>query len=719
MMLPISQFKDEFTRPYHTKSGCYSDTIYTFDIETTSMFYINGKWQKFDPSIKNYSKILKTACPYIGMFSVNDRVYEFRNMYSDFKKILETISNPNITKTVWVHNLGYEFAFYEHVFAQYTIVDMVAREPRVPISFKIQELNIIFRCSLRLVEMSLEKAAKEFTNVHKAVGDLNYELLRSPKSVLSDTEKYYCEMDCRCLTALVRYFLKDYKHIKAIPLTQTGIMRKAYAKIVPAKHNQYIIDQLPKNAHIYRMINAALWGGITHGNIIHINQLVKNVTSYDIASSYPYVMCAFKYPSEAFYKIPVDDLKKYPDDDYAKLISVTFYQIESKLYNHYIPFNKCDSVRLGYYGAVDNGRLIKADMIHLTCTEIDYQIIKACYDVGFEEIDEVYISEKKYLPKYFIEFILDLYGDKTKLKGIQEKKQFYNRRKQILNSCFGACCTNVVKSSVTFDEHGWHTGDFTDEMINDTLQKKREAKNNLFAFHVGAWVTAYARFRLWSPLLQDSDGEFDSDLVYYDTDSLKMVHGEKYAGLFSKLNDESQERLKQMCLYYNIDYERCAPIDLKGHAHPLGEWENETSDDDGGLFTQFKTLGAKRYCYRQNRKLHLVVAGVGKPGVKALKNNINNFNNKMVFDYEYAGKLIHSYTRYPETLFEPNTFTDYQGNEYYNNWKCGVVLFPTTYSMSTTDMFNVVMHAYETQRLIIPDFVQAQKSIQEKKFEVI
>ena len=33
-------------RGKHSKP--YSDTIYTFDIETTSLFYINDKWQTFD-----------------------------------------------------------------------------------------------------------------------------------------------------------------------------------------------------------------------------------------------------------------------------------------------------------------------------------------------------------------------------------------------------------------------------------------------------------------------------------------------------------------------------------------------------------------------------------------------------------------------------------------------------------------------------------------------
>ena len=74
MMYEIEKIKDIPGRPYHTKSGCYSDIIYTFDIESTSMFCINGVWQKFDPTIEDYTDIPKMCCPYIGMFSVNDTV---------------------------------------------------------------------------------------------------------------------------------------------------------------------------------------------------------------------------------------------------------------------------------------------------------------------------------------------------------------------------------------------------------------------------------------------------------------------------------------------------------------------------------------------------------------------------------------------------------------------------------------------------------------------
>ena len=705
MMYEISEIKDEPSRPYHTKSGCYSDNIYTFDIESTSMFYINGEWQKFDYSIEDYSNIPKMCCPYIGMFSINDKVYYFRNMFTGFVTALRTISNPLITKTVWVHNLAFDHVFYEHILDQWTITDVVARDIRHPISFKIQELNIVFRCSLRLVEMSLEKAAKQFTDVEKASGDLDYTLLRSPKTELTELEMYYCEMDCVCLYKLIQHFKKEYKHIKSIPLTQTGIMRRAYAKIVPPWHNQFIIDQLP-DLKTYKLQRAALWGGITHGNILYVSKYLKNATSYDIASSYPFAMCAYKYPSEKFQKIDgytewKDIIKDYPVDEYAILSTITYYNIEATTYNHYIPYNKCFAPMLGEQGCVDNGRLVKADRITLTSTEIDKEIIDQTYIHGYEEIEEVYVSKKKYLPKYYIEFLLDLYCDKTKLKNVAGMEHIYNRQKQILNSSFGANIQNPVTSEIIWNNGGLAIGNYNedgtkktdDEIILETLEKKKKAKNNLFCFHYGVYITAYARKRLFSPIINNSD--FDKDVIYYDTDSLKFLNGDKYKSMFEDINKQAANDLKTMCKHYHIDYNKCNPIDPDGIHHPLGAFEYE------GTMEEFCTLGAKRYCYRQNGKLKLVVAGVGKAGITALNDNIKNFNKDTFFDYEHSGKLMHSYI---EKNPIEHWFTDYQGNKYYNTWKSGIVLEPTTYSMKRGYQFiEFLVNAYNNQQCKVPD----------------
>ena len=219
MIYPISEFEDVKAKSiYKDKVGNkHSDVIYTFDIETTSMFFINGKWQKFDYSIPQksdkkkgiigYDQIKKAGVCYHCQFSVNDKVYYFRNI-ADFEYVLKKISNPFLKKYIFIHNLSFEFQWLVPILKKYTIVDMIAREIRKPISFTIKELNIEFRCSYMLTNLSLENSAKKYTSVEKASGDLDYSIIRSPLTPLTDREQYYCEMDCVVLYNIFKYFLK-------------------------------------------------------------------------------------------------------------------------------------------------------------------------------------------------------------------------------------------------------------------------------------------------------------------------------------------------------------------------------------------------------------------------------------------------------------------------------------------------------------------------------
>ena len=65
-----------------------------------------------------------------------------------------------------------------------------------------------------------------------------------------------------------------------------------------------------------------------------------------------------------------------------------------------------------------------------------------------------------------------------------------------------------------------------------------------------------------------------------------------------------------------------------------------------GEYTEFKVMGAKRYCGRavKDGELHITVAGVPKSGYKCLNNDISNFTKGMVFDGTTTGKLTHTYS---------------------------------------------------------------------------
>ena len=52
-----------------------------------------------------------------------------------------------------------------------------------------------------------------------------------------------------------------------------------------------------------------------------------------------------------------------------------------------------------------------------------------------------------------------------------------------------------------------------------------------------------------------------------------------------------------------------------------------------GIYSEFKTMGSKRYCYRlkKDASLHLTVAGVPKEGIYCLDDDITNFRKGFIF----------------------------------------------------------------------------------------
>lgn len=107
--------------------------------------------------------------------------------------------------------------------------------------------------------------------------------------------------------------------------------------------------------------------------------------------------------------------------NFAYLLVVKFKKIESKYYNNYISYSKCRNCR----GVkIDNGRIIRADELEITLTDIDFLLILDSYKCEYEII-ESYYSLYNYLPKVFIEFVLQKYIDKTKYKNVEGKEVEY------------------------------------------------------------------------------------------------------------------------------------------------------------------------------------------------------------------------------------------------------------------------------------------------------
>lgn len=664
-----------------------SNTIYTLDIETTSLFrFPDGSYRCFDYSKppEFYKGCDKISIPYIWMFGVNDTVYYGRE-FSELETVFKLISAEK-KKIVFVHNLSFEFTFLQDIFDSYTIDNMIARTVRKPIAFNVAELNLQFRCTYMLTNLSLARAAERYTDVRKKSGDLDYNKIRTPRTPMTETELGYCEYDIITLYNIVRYFRQTYKRLSWIPYTQTGEVRKAFRKRIDYGYICRIQKRVPDDV-MYLRLNKAFQGGMTHPNTLYTGRTMEGVPSFDIASSYPTIMMLPIFAKGQFRRIKSDIADKLNRKNWCILYRVRYYGLRSKLLNKYILGSKIvkqpDETRAGneHKRYFDNGRLVRAEgCTELYLTEIDKDIIDQAYKCDRCEVVEAYAAVKGYLPKELITFVLELYANKTKLKGVAGQEDFYMKQKQMLNSCFGAACTNLLKAGVEYKAGEWILPDLTPDYVHEKLEGLRNSKSNCFLYQWAPWITAGARARLW-----DVISHFDTDIIYYDTDSIKCLDKPEIERYLDQKNTEIKEQLLTTCEHFGIDPDMMAPLDPEGLPHPLGFWEKEYKS----YAVKFRTLGAKRYCYQtRDGKLHTVVSGVGKNGPAALKGDIENFTDGLIFDYDTAGKLASYYSKEDQTRA---CIIDYTGRMYINKQRHGVVLQPTTYNMSTTEAYAAYM----------------------------
>lgn len=643
------------------------NNIYSFDIETTSYLKLNGVlynsscYESF--THKERELVQFYSIMYIWMFSINDTVYYGRT-WEELKEFWGWIDEyiPE-KKIVFIHNLSYEFQFLR---SQFNFKDVFARTQRKVMKASLVDYNIEFHCTYMMTNISLEKLADTFKlPIKKLVGNLDYDVIRAPLTKLSNKELAYCENDCLVIYHYINLELKDYVRVDKIPITSTGKVRRelqglAYKNVYYRRKTRKAINTDP---HIYNLLLEAFQGGYTHANWMYADEIIKNVDSYDFTSSYPYVMTSFKYPMSEFIE---DDIKTVDDMYflYAYLLVVRFKNIKCKCFNNFISLNKCRYVKKV---KVDNGRIISADEIEMVLTDVDFRFILSTYECEYE-ILESYSALYGYLPKMLINFILDKYVSKTKLKGVEEEEINYARVKAMFNSIYGMSVTNTIRNDVIYDNvSGWSEEELSNDKILELLEN--EKKKGFLSFSTGVWVTAWARYNLLSNLVK-----LDRYNIYADTDSLKLVEGYD-KNVILNYNEEVKERIKYVSKILDIPIEKYSPKDIKGEEHLLGVFECETKKGDRYTYEEFITQGAKKYAVKQDGKIKITVAGVPKKsGAKCLE-RLEDFKDDLVFKSSITGKqtLIYLDEQVPDDL------VDYQGNSYHNTDKTGCCLIPCSY----------------------------------------
>lgn len=660
------------------KNDYLTNVASVFDIEASSFYYNN--------EIKPENK---RCCMYAWVFGINGKCIRGRT-WQEFITVIDKIKDYYKCDlknrfVIYVHNLSYEFQWIKHRFNWHKVFSLESHKP----IYAITEEGIEFRCSYLLSGLSLAKLGEDLIKykVKKLVGDLDYDLLRTSDTQLTDKEWGYILHDGLVVMAYIQEEIERVGSITEIPYTKTGYVRKLCREKCLKGEDRYnyskLIKYLTMTPEDYTQLKRTYTGGFTHANHLHVDKECYKVSSYDFTSSYPAVMLSEKYPMSKAEYIEIKDKADFYNNlkKYCCMFEVKFYNIIAKVdFEHYISISRCNICE-DYI--LDNGRVVEAKTLEISITEQDFFIIEQMYSWEKMTVGNFKRYHKDYLPKSLIKTILQLYRDKTTLKGVVGKEQEYLVSKGMINACYGMAVTDPCKDEILYDtENDWYSE--TNDLIKSIFNYNYSSSRFLY-YPWGIWITAYARRNLFSGIL-----ECKNDYIYADTDSIKIFNRQLHEQYFIHYNNTIKLKIKKCLNYYNLPYILSEPKTIKGIAKPLGVWDYE------GDYKRFKTLGAKRYMYEdENNNLHITISGVKKKnGVEYLKykyhNNDNifkHFTDNLEFPPIYkdkdeikqgAGKLCHTYI----DTYHSEEVIDYLGNHTSYCEFSGVHMEPTGYNLS-------------------------------------
>lgn len=600
-----------------------------------------------------YTGDMKCATMYAWVFGINGKCIRGRT-WEEFEIVIDTLVkyyDLSICKRfiIYIHNLSYEFQWIKKHFQWYKVFCLDSRQP----IYAITTDGIEFRCSYLLSGYSLEVLGKNLLKykVQKMVGDLNYSLIRHSKTPLTNKEWKYILNDGLVVMAHIQEEIERLGSITAIPLTKTGYVRNLCIETCLKGADRFdynrTIRTLVMSVNDYKQLKRTFAGGFTHANHNYVDVINKDVSSFDFTSSYPAVMLSEKFPMSKPRLIELKDKEDFVKklNKYCCMFDCNFYNIKATFdYEHYISKARCTICE---DFVIDNGRIVEAAKIQLSLTEQDFFIISKTYNWDYIEVGNFKVFEKAYLPKPLLLTVLQLYSDKTTLKGIEDKEVEYMVSKGMLNSCYGMCVTDPCRDDIDYDnENGWI---INDKDIEGLIKHYNYSSRRFLYYPWGIWITAYARANLWTGIL-----EFKEDYIYSDTDSIKAFNINKHKKYIDNYNKSIQNKIKECLKARDIRYKMALPKTKEGVVKPLGVWDYE------GTYKYFKTLGAKRYMYVDNDNLNITISGVNKNTgkeylfykYKTIDNILKHFNEGLIFpatyikngkEYKGSGKLCHTY----------------------------------------------------------------------------
>lgn len=554
-------------RPRGNGGGKYKHPIVdfpcAFDIETSTL---GDKISGYQTHVYSWAFQLGSCCTYIG---------HTLSQYRDFISRLMACIPEGARLLVYVHNLSYEFQFLKSFFE---VDELLATDERKVISFVSGSIE--YRCSYRLSGLSLSEWSRKMCVKHykRSSETYNHNIVRYPDTKLNIHELIYQICDVRSVVECIYALLEVHSDtLMSIPLTSTGYVRRDMR--ISMRMSPDFYKKAVKQQEVYPLLRDAIRGGNTHANRFYTGLVLSDVLSYDIDSSYPFVLTTCEFPIAPFtsetelniYRL--EELVKHHRSFVVKVLFVNL-RLKEHVTLPYISLSKCSCEGV----ILDNGRVLESSLCETVIIDIDFKIISSQYDWEDVIILELWSSNYSKLPRKVVQTIQSYYRQKTALKGVKESEVYYAESKRKINACYGMMAQDPLRETYIFRDG---------EIVNTGMQNWEEV-HPFLPYQWGVWCTAWARW-----LLQEGVNLAGDGFVYADTDSVKYIGNVDFSGI-----NKCRKEMSIDCGSFGESPD--------GQKHYMGVFEEDAHYD------YFRTWGAKKYAYEIGGKIGITVSGVRK-----------------------------------------------------------------------------------------------------------
>lgn len=610
-------------------------------------------------------------------------------------------------------NLSFEYMFMKHYI---TITDSFFKEKNAP-QYIVHDNHFVFHECISWGG-SLEGLAKNYTNLVKLKGDLDYSIYRESYNDFTNEQEWnYIIFDVLILNEFHKYYMNEY----VIPTHKTPLSVQSYIRNeIERKSKIY-----HKNANHLQFEDVELYdefmsfcyrGGYVHGNMAFANRTITReemeIISVDFTSSYPssILNCVNIVSKPLLVKGAkgkssklLDAYNEYygiGDNDnhrHGYFVKISFKGLETKringLYmNNIESLSKCVS-----YSNVkcDNGRIYKGN-ITVILTELDYLNYCRFYEWKSSKIEYMYEYRLGWLPRYIVDVMVEPYTEKFYQKINHEN---YMPKKVVCNSIYGVTVTKRPQSSIEYDEtthtahpplneEGEPIEENQQELYEKFIKKNNPYKDNTLSCIYGCYISAWSRYNL---LQNVADLEESGNVVLYcDTDSIKFWNRNNGLKIIDEYNKKQREIVLKRCKDLKLDVNVFAP---RNDGDVIGAFDREYVKG----IDKFKMLGCKRYIIESAGEQFVTCAGLPK---KAYKDYINE-NNLDFFDAFEEGLKV-------EGCKKTHVY-----NEDYNviQGKKGLIEIPSNITLNDSDFTLSINGDY---KMLLDEFNEIYESVDVK-----